>query len=490
LLRRDEFAVIYRFGDHTLDTESLRLTANGEEIAVEPQVFSLLQYLIEHRDRVISKDEIIEHVWDGRIVSDGTLTSRVNSVRRAVRDDGKSQAVIKTFPRRGIRFVAAIAEDDAPDTAPSHPDKPSIAVLPFENRSDDPQQEYFSDGMAEDLITDISNISGLFVIARNSSFAFKGQAIDVKEIAEKLGVNHILEGSVRKMGDKLRVNAQLIDAATGGHLWAQRYDGNMTDIFQFQDNIREQIVSALQVSLTPTDKTLTERKPTTSVEAHDFFLKGRANYNAFGPDHLIEAMSCFERAVEIDPNYGDAYGYLSLCHFVGWGNFLPDFDNGLERAHEMAERGAALDSSSAVALTSLGWTQTILHLYDQSIANFEKAVALAPNNANICQMFGQALNFWGDPKRGRALLEKAFDLEPFGAANMEFQLAHSHLLMHQYDEAITRLNRAVERIPKLYVPHAFLAWAYAEVDRLDEARGAMKNVLELAPRFSVKQFAG
>lgn len=225
--------MIYRFGDHTLDTESLRLTANGEEIAVEPQVFSLLLYLVEHRERVVSKDEIIEHVWDGRIVSDGTLTSRINSVRRAVRDDGKSQAVIKTFPRRGIRFVAAVTEDDVLEITPPLPDKPSIAVLPFENRSDDPQQEYFSDGMAEDLITDISNISGLFVIARNSSFAFKGQAVDVKEIAEKLGVNHILEGSVRKMGDRLRINAQLIDAASGGPIWAQRYDGDLEDVFEF-----------------------------------------------------------------------------------------------------------------------------------------------------------------------------------------------------------------------------------------------------------------
>jgi adenylate cyclase len=151
-------------------------------------------------------------------------------------------------------------------------------VLPFDNLSDDPEQEYFSDGMAENLITDISKISGLFVIARNSSFAFKGQAIDVKEIAAKLGVKHILEGSVRKMGAKLRVNAQLIGAVSGGHIWAERYDGDMADIFEFQDNIREQIFSALQVSLTPTDKALTERKPTDNVEAYDLFLKGRASY--------------------------------------------------------------------------------------------------------------------------------------------------------------------------------------------------------------------
>jgi adenylate cyclase len=184
------------------------------------------------------------------------------------------------------------------DTSPPPHDKPSIAVLPFDNLSDDPQQEYFSDGMSEDLITDISNISGLFVIARNSSFAFKGQAIDMKEVAAKLGVKHILEGSVRKMGTKLRVNAQLIDAASGGHIWAQRYDGDMAEIFEFQDNIREQIVSALQVSLTPTDRALAAHKPTDSVEAYDLFLRGRAAYYRYTSEDLLEGTKCLEEAIK------------------------------------------------------------------------------------------------------------------------------------------------------------------------------------------------
>ena len=237
----------------------------------------------------------------------------------------RTQIIIKTFPKRGFRFVAEVVDEpivndlaDPKQNLLSLPEKPSIAVLPFENLSDDPEQEYFSDGMAEDLITDISKISGLFVIARNSSFAFKGQTIDVKVIAEQLGVKHILEGSVRKMGPKLRVNAQLIDAASGGHIWAERYDGDMADIFEFQDNIREQIVSALQVSLTPTDKALTERKPTDSVEAYDLFLKGRANFYRYTPEHLLEAIKCLEEAIEIDPNFAAAYGYLSYCHFYGW----------------------------------------------------------------------------------------------------------------------------------------------------------------------------
>jgi hypothetical protein len=187
--------------------------------------------------------------------------------------------------------------------------------------------------MAEDLITDISKISGVSVTARNSSFAFKGQAVDVKEIAQQLGVKNIVEGSVRKMGDRLRINAQLIDGTDGSHIWAERYDGNMAEIFDFQDDIREQIVSALQLSLTPTERALVNRKSTNSVEAYDLYLKGRANFYRFTPVHLPEAVKCFEDAIEIDPDFADAYGYLSYCHFSGWVQMYAGFEDSLERAN-------------------------------------------------------------------------------------------------------------------------------------------------------------
>jgi adenylate cyclase len=263
-------------------------------------------------------------------------------------------------------------------TATSLPDKPSIAVLPFDNMSGDPEQEYFSDGLAEDLITDLSKISGLFVIARNSAFAFKGQPIDVRRVAKELGVRHVLEGSVRKAGERVRINAQLIDAHTGGHIWAERYDGDLGDIFSLQDNITAQIVSALQVSLTPTDKERAERKATDSVEAHDRFLMGRANFYRFTPELMLEATECFQEAIEIDPNYAEAYSYLSYCHFLGWVFIWPGFDDTLERANELAKKGVALDDTSAFALARLGNVQVFLRRYEPAIANLEKAIALAP----------------------------------------------------------------------------------------------------------------
>ncbi len=384
-------------------------------------------------------------------------------------------------------YLTSTSGDTTAEASLAPPDRPSIAVLAFENMSGDPEQEYFSDGMSEDLITDISNISGLFVVARNSSFAFKGKAVDVRDIAQQLGVKHILEGSVRKMGAKLRVNVQLIDAASGGHIWAERYDGDMADIFEFQDNIREQIVSALQVSLTPTDKKLTERKPTDSVVAYDLFLKGRADIYRFTPEHLLEAIKYLEEAIEIDPNFADAYGYLSYCHIRGWFQMWPGFDDTLVRANELAERGVALNSTSAIALTRLGWIQTYLRRYDQAVANLENAISLAPNNAEVHAYYGQVLNYWGNPEKGLEMLERALRIDTIVPANWEFYAGHSHLLLRQYDQALTRFNRMVERAPNFTPTYVCLACAYVELDRLDDAREMIKTALEITPQYTIKE---
>ncbi len=388
----------------------------------------------------------------------------------------------------GLR-KAGLPEGDQPEDAPlPPPDKPSIAVLPFDNMSGDPEQEYFSDGMAEDLITDLSKISSLSVAARNSSFSFKGQMPDVKDVVEKLGVAFVLEGSVRKMGERLRINAQLIDGADGRHIWAERYDGDMANIFEFQDSIREQIVSALQVSLTPTDKAATERKPTDSVEAYDLFLKGRASFYLYSAERALEARKYLEQAIEIDPNFADAYGYLSYCHFYGWALMFPGFDDNLDRANELAERGAALDDKSAIALTRLGWIQAFLRRFDQATENFEKAIALAPDNAEVCAAFGCILNWLGDPERALEMLEQAYSLEAFAPPNWDYHVAHSQLLLGRYDQAISRTYRMVERSPTFTPCYLQLAWAYVELDRLDDARGAIRTVLELAPRYTLKKF--
>jgi len=401
-------------------------------------------------------------------------------------DMGAQQVKNIAKPVRAYQVLLSGAPDPSTDEQRLS-DKPSIAVLPFDNMSGDPEQEYFSDGMAEDLITDLSKISSLSVAARNSSFSFKGQMPDIKDVVEKLGVTFILEGSVRKMGNRLRINAQLIDGADGRHIWADRYDGNMAEIFEFQDAIREQIVSALQVSLTPADKALAERKPTDSAEAYDLFLKGRANLHHFTNEHVLEAKKYFEAAIGIDPNFADAYGYLSYCHFAGWILMFPGFDDTLERANELAEKGVALDGTSAIAVARLGWIQGWMRRFDQAVANYEKAIALAPNSAEVYADFGQVLNYWGNPERALEMSEKVFRLDTFAPPLWEFYAGHSHYLLRQYDQALTRINRMLERVPKFITAHAYLACVYVELDRLDDANESIKTVLDISPQYTVKE---
>src|ERR1700739_2377305 len=248
--------VVFRFGDHVLDIERRELRRGAELVALEPQVFDLLVYLVRNRGRVVSKHDLIDGVWGGRTVSDSALTTRLNAARRAVNDSGAAQQVIRTVARKGVRFVAEVEEDRAleaaaptPSPSPELPDKPSIAVLPFGNLSGDPEQEYFVDGMVEEIITALSRIRWLFVIARNSSFAHKGQVVDVKRVGCELGVRYVLEGAVRKAGDRVRITAQLIDAANGAHLWADRFDGSLKDVFELQANVAASVAGVIEPAL-------------------------------------------------------------------------------------------------------------------------------------------------------------------------------------------------------------------------------------------------
>jgi len=268
--------VRFHFSDYVLDTGRRELRCGDRSIEVEPQVLDLLIYLVRNNDRVITKDDLIDSVWGGRIVSDTTLTSRIYAARRAIGDSGRNQKLIRTIARKGLRFIADLrvqADDDAPQATepwpdeapalarPALPDRPAIAVLPFSNMSDDPEQEYFSDGISEDIITALSKLRWFFVIARNSSFMYKGKAVHVKQVGEELGVGYVLEGSVRKSGGRLRITAQLNDVANGSHIWAERYDRDVADVFAVQDEITEAIVGAIEPQLYAAENIRIRRKP-------------------------------------------------------------------------------------------------------------------------------------------------------------------------------------------------------------------------------------
>lgn len=273
--------VIFRFDQYTLDTDRLELRFGDTPVDLEPQVFSVLCHLIRNREQVVSKDDLIEAVWQGRIVSDSTLNTRINAVRRAVGDSGKMQSVVRTFPRRGFRFVAEVVEEggglpEPPRSAPessstgdggadlAQSGKPSIAVLAFDNMSDDPGQEYFADGITEDIITELSRFPQVMVIARNSTFTFKGRSVLVQDVGRELGARYVVEGSVRRAGDRVRINVQLSDATNGGHVWAERYDRIFEDIFELQDEVTRTIVATLSGRLEVADIERIKRKPPTT----------------------------------------------------------------------------------------------------------------------------------------------------------------------------------------------------------------------------------
>jgi TolB-like protein len=284
----------YLFEEYAIDTDRRELHRGADVVSVAPQVFDLLDYLIRNRERVVSKDDLINAIWNGRIVSDAALTTRLNAARSALGDSGEEQRLIKTLPRKGFRFVGPVREaqgaagavvaDNAVDPskhALALPDKPSIAVLPFHNLSGDPEQEYFADGMVDDIITALSRFKALFVIARNSSFTYKGRAVDVKQIGRKLGVRYVLEGSVRKAANRVRITGQLVDAATGAHLWADRFDGGLGDVFDLQDQVTESVVGAIAPAVEKAEIERAKRKPTESLDAYAIYLRGLARFYQF-----------------------------------------------------------------------------------------------------------------------------------------------------------------------------------------------------------------
>src|SRR6516162_3692859 len=284
------------FGDCVLDLDRRELSRGGREVPTGPQVFDLLVYLLKNRERVVSRDDLLASVWSGRIVSDSTLASHINAVRKAIGDSGEEQRLLRTVARKGFRFVGEVTEARAQDSAaPSHaesgpteeaatreltiPDGPSIAALPFANLSGDPEQDYFADGLVEDIISALSRISWLFVVARNSSFAYKRQAVDVKQVGRELGVRYVLEGSVRRSANRVRITEQLIDARTRGHLWADRFEGPLDDIFALQDQMTESVVGAISPTLERAEIERAKHKPTERLDAYDYYLRGMASFH-------------------------------------------------------------------------------------------------------------------------------------------------------------------------------------------------------------------
>ena len=490
------------FGDCVLDPGRRELTRGSKAVALGPQVFDLLLYLVENRDRVVSKDGLLDAVWEGRIVSESTLTSHINAARKAIGDSGQDQRLIRTVARKGFRFVGNVsvvqlpegastrhAETAKSDKAPAHglavPDKPSIAVLPFLNLSGDPEQEYFADGVVEDIIAAISRVRWLFVIARNSSFTYKGRAVDVREVGRELGVRYVLEGSLRKAANRVRINGQLIDAATGAHLWADRFEGNFDGIFELQDQVAASVAGTVAPQLERVEIERARRKPTESLDAYDCYLRGMAALNKGSREAVDEAQPLFQKAIALDPDFASAYGMAAWCHvwrkINGW---MTDRSQEVAEGVRLALRAVELGKDDAVALARSG--HALAHLagdLDRGAALLDRALALNQNSAAAWFLSGFLRAFRGEPGDAIEHFARAMRLSPLDPETyrMEVGMAMAHLFAGHFDTASSWAEKAFRASSGLLVAVAIIAASHALAGRMDEARRALRHLRQLDP---------
>lgn len=488
------------FDDYQLDEQRRELTRQGQAVAIGPQVFDLLVQLVSHRDRVLGRDELLARVWNGKVVSESTITSHINAVRKAIGDSGEEQRLLRTVARKGYRFVGEVREaasGPAPTAAetvpapsgPALPDKPSITVLPFQNLSGDPEQDYFADGMVEDIIAALSRIRWLFVIARNSSFTFKGQPIDVQQVGQALGVRYVLEGSVRRAGQRLRITGQLIDASSGEHLWAERFEGSLDDVFELQDQVTESVVGAIAPQLERAEIERAKRKPTADLGAYDFYLRGTAKLHHGTREAIAEALTLYYHAIERDPEFASAYGMAAWCYF--WRKLNGWMDNRAEEIAEgarLARLAVALGRDDAVALTRGG--HALGHLagdLDGAIALLDRARLLNPNLAPAWYLGGVLRALRGETQTAIDNLSHATRLSPLDPEmfRMQVGMALAHFFAGRLDDAVEWAEKSLGNLPNLLVAVALVAASHALSGRMDSAHRAMARLREQDPGLRV-----
>ncbi len=505
--------LVYLFEDCSLDGDRRELRRGSALVPIAPKAFDLLEFLVRHRDRVISKDELIEAVWEGRIVSDSALTTRLNEARTAIGDTGENQRLIKTLARTGVRFVGAVTEQLASRTPPppseakaqpevarpteatgkalSVPDKPSVAVLPFANMSGDPEQEYFADGIVEDITTALSRFPGLFVIARNSSFAYKGRASDVRQVGADLGVRYVLEGSVRKHAKRVRITGQLINATNGVHLWADRFEGELEDIFELQDRVTTAVVGAIAPKIEQAEIERARLKNTENLDAYDYYLRGRASFHQYTEAGVADALDLFRVAIRSDPAFAAAYGMAAMCYALrkvnGWSE---DRNQETTETARLASRAIELGKDDAVALSSAGYARArALGDLDGAVPILEQALVLNPNMAQAWYAAGYIKIFCGEARVGLDDLQRAMRLSPVDPLMflMHSGIGLAHFILGDYDQAAAWAERALREKPDYRPALRVAAASHTLAGRPLEARAAMEHLRAVNPDLTASQ---
>lgn len=489
----------FLFRDHLLDTDRRELSREQVPVAVEPQVFDLVVHLMQNRDRVVSKDELIDKIWHGRSVSESTLTSRINAARKAVGDTGASQALIRTIARKGFRFVGDVeAKGDAIAAAPGRtawvpraalalPERPAIAVLPFTNMSGEPGQDYFSDGISEDIITALSKLRWFFVVARNSSFVYKGRAVHIGEVARELGVRYVVEGSVRRSGDRVRISAQLNDVSTGSHLWAERYDRELADIFAVQGEITEAIVAAIEPQLYAAENFRAQQKPPGSLDAWDLVMRALSHHWRITREDNAAAQALLEKAVAIDPAYGKALGLLATSHIFGAHMGWADMAATVPVAERAALAAVEADREDAFAHHGLAYTYLFRRRFDDALAEFEQALQLNPNFAMAHAFYGVTLCYAGRWQDGDAAARRALRLSPRDplAAIYCGVAAYARFVGRDYEGAVQMARESMRQRGDFVGAHRVLTAAAGMAGNPPLAASALEGLRRTQPEVTL-----
>jgi adenylate cyclase len=466
---------LYQFDGFVLDlTRGILSDAKGEELPLRRKSFDLLRLLVENRGRLLDRDTIGQAIWSDVTVTDDSITQCVGDIRRALGD--REQRMLKTMRRRGYIFDANIA---APENLLLR-DKPSIAVLPFANTGRDPDQEYFSDGITDDIITELSHSRALFVIARNSSFAYRERLLDVRQIARELGVGYLLEGSVRRSAGRVRVTAQLIEAETGNHIWAERYDRNLSEIFAVQDEIASEVTTAIVPAVTDAEQRRALRKLPENLGAWEAYQRGLWHLGKFNGTDAVLAQHFFERAIALDAGFASAHAALSMAFAFHAGvSGVLSFADGLRLAGQHAQKAVEIDPDDPEGQAVVAWWRGTVGQGEQALRGLAATLAQNPNSAWAIGINGVILVMLGHTSEGRAALFAAMMLNPRDPSAGLFPgwITMSYYYDRDYASAVAMANTVIERYPHFTNIYRWLAAALGQLDRHDEACEALEHAI-------------
>lgn len=518
-------------GSYRVEPSTLRVIGDNQDIVrLEPRAMQVLVYLAEHAGRVISRAELEENVWEGRIVGEDALTNTISKLRRAFADNARHPKIIETLPKTGYRLIVDIEWVDIPpgiekkDSPPGRlwmlllvalvilagvaawwanqrhetsgievsvkgdllDGKPMVAIMPFQNLGEKPEQDYFANGITTNLITDLSKISGLLVIAQGSVFSYQGSDSRTKEISRELDADYIVRGSVQRQGERVRVNAQLIDAVSEQALWAERYDTELSDVFKLQDQVATSLVAALRIELSPGERDIFSRYPTANVQAYDLFLRGLEEYGHRTPDSNRSALTHFERALELDPDFARAVAGLALVHsrdaVDGW-TITPHAS--LDRALELADIAAELNPAIPQVHFVAGQVALFREQHAEAIEAARRAIQFSPNYADAYALLAWILNYAGQPDEALAVLETAMRLNPVIPASYSEILGEIRFSEGNYTDALVEFERALQINPTHMRARMWLVTTLAQTGSLDEARWQAVELTLLNPDFSL-----